>query len=235
MNFKLKLITFITTIYLTTIEIKGTTVSDFKGNYKVYRTMLIQPVPVKPKKNTLKKRYNKPAYHYSHKKGMLLFDPYIEKPILQKVWFDSSVYYPFSDTSSQDRFWIKAVGDYDYKAIVFFKIVQSNGNCIYCDSFPLLDLLSIYIDGGGHYATKTRKEEVIRQYVEEFFYEGNLDQTVDDLAVPVIQENFLNDNFITFKSEAPTRSFVYSKIKNGQSLIAYHRTKGMALKFYEFK
>ena len=166
---------------------------------------------------------------------MLLFDPYIEKPIFQKVWFDSSVYYHFSDTIAPDRFWIKAVGDFDYKATVYFKIVQLNGNCIYRDSFPLLDLLSIYIDGGGYYATLIHKEQAIQQYVEEFFYECNLDLTVDDLIVPAMKENFISDNLKSFENETPARSFVYSKIKNGQSLIGYHRSIGKALKFYEFK
>ncbi len=176
-----------------------------------------------------------PHYNYSKKSHMIRFEQHVDRPILQKVWFDTSAYYQFSDSATLDRFWLKAVGDYDYKATVFFKIIKANGTIIYRDSFPLMDLLGIYIDGGGFYATRTRKEEAMQQYVEEFFYESNLNITVNDLMVPVTEENYIQANKEAFENEEPTRSFVYSKVVNSQSLIGYNPAMGQALKFYEYK
>ncbi len=185
-------------------------------------------------KHTKKPATPKPVVRYSKKSNMIRSAPFVARPILQKVWFDTSSYFQFSDTTL-DRFWIKAVGDYDYKAMVFFKIINKAGKIIYRDSFPLMDVLGIYIEGGGNYATRTRKEEAIEQYVEEFFYESNLNVTVHDLTISEVRENYITENYKAFQNRPPKRTFVYSKLENSQSLIGYHPGMGTALKFYEYK
>lgn len=187
-----------------------------------------------PPRHTKKPTAPKPVVKYSQKSNMIRSAPFVARPILQKVWFDTSSYFQFSDTIP-DRFWIKAVGDYDYKAMVFFKIINKAGKIIYRDSFPLMDILGIYIEGGGNYATRTRKEEAIEQYVEEFFYESNLNVSVHDLTVSEVQENYIADNYRAFQNRSPKRTFVYSKLENSQSLIGYHAGMGKALKFYEYR
>ncbi|MDP1727921.1 MAG: hypothetical protein Q8M15_14140 [Bacteroidota bacterium] len=185
-------------------------------------------------KHTKKPSPPRPVVNYSKKTNMIRSAPFVARPILQKVWFDTSSYFQFSDTIP-DRFWIKAVGDYDYKAMVFFKIINKAGKIIYRDSFPLMDILGIYIEGGGNYATRTRKEEAIEQYVEEFFYENNFNVSVRDLSVSEVYENYIVENYQAFQNKSPRRTFVYSKLENSQSLIGYHPQLKKALMFYEYR
>ena len=74
---------------------------------------------------------------------------------------DNSVYYQFSDTAAPDRFRLSIIGDYECTAVVYFQNITAQKTCVFKDSFPLMNILSMYLDGGGNYGTRLQKERAI--------------------------------------------------------------------------
>ncbi|MCG9880113.1 MAG: hypothetical protein MH472_05890 [Bacteroidia bacterium] len=174
-----------------------------------------------------------PFSHYDKKHKMLSFSKYIPRPIPVKCWKDTSLYIHFSDTGSKDRFRLSIVGDYEYTAIVYFQIITEKKFCIYKDSFPLMDLLSIYIDGGGNYGTKLQKERAIESYIEALFDPLNIDKALDQLPESMLPEYTIKDNLHYLANNKAQKFFCYTRKPDSNTFIGLDPVQGYCLKFYE--
>lgn len=174
-----------------------------------------------------------PFSHYDKKHKMLSFAKYVPKPIPVKCWKDTSLYVYFSDTASKDRFRLSIIGDYEYTAIVYFQIITSNKTCLFKDSFPLMDLLSIYIDGGGNYGTKLQKERAIESYIEALFDPINIDKALEQLPDNMLPEYTLKENLHYLANNKAQKFFCYSRKPDSNTFIGLDPILGYCLKFYE--
>lgn len=172
---------------------------------------------------------------YHGKSKMVKFSKYVERPIPLKVWMDTSAYFFFSDTASKDRFRFSVVGDYEYTATVYFQIITKNKACIFKDSFPLMSLLSIYIDGGGYYATRTQKENAILNYAENLLSEANIESALEQLPERLEPDFTIHENYHFLSSNGAQKFFTYSRQRDSNTFIGFDPIQGYAIKFYETK
>ncbi len=172
---------------------------------------------------------------YHGKSKMVKFSKYVERPIPQKVWMDTSAYFFFSDTASKDRFRFSVVGDYEYTATVYFQIITQNKVCIFKDSFPLMSLLSIYIDGGGYYATRTQKENAILNYAENLLSEANIESALEQLPERLEPDFTIHENYHFLSTNGAQKFFTYSRQRDSNTFIGFDPIQGYAVKFYETK
>ncbi|MDZ4666941.1 MAG: hypothetical protein SGJ00_03555 [bacterium] len=170
---------------------------------------------------------------YHNKSKMVKFSKYIERPIPLKVWMDTSAYFFFSDTAVTDRFRFYVVGDYEYTATVYFQIITKKKECIFKDSFPLMKLLSIYIEGGGYYATRSQKERAILEYAETLLNQQNIEEALNLLPERLEPDFTLHQNHHLLTTNGAQKFFSYSKQKDSNTFIGFDPLLGYALKFYE--
>jgi hypothetical protein len=172
---------------------------------------------------------------YHGKSKMVKFAKYVERPIPVKVWMDTSAYFFFSDTASKDRFRFSVVGDYEYTATVYFQIITKNKVCVFKDSFPLMSLLSIYIDGGGYYATRTQKENSILNYAENLLSEANIESALEQLPERLEPDFTIHENYHFLSTNGAQKFFTYSRQRDSNTFIGFDPIQGYAIKFYETK
>jgi hypothetical protein len=172
---------------------------------------------------------------YHGKSKMVKFAKYVERPIPVKVWMDTSAYFFFSDTASKDRFRFSVVGDYEYTATVYFQIITKNKVCVFKDSFPLMSLLSIYIDGGGYYATRTQKENAILNYAENLLSEANIESALEQLPERLEPDFTIHENYHFLSTNGAQKFFTYSRQRDSNTFIGFDPIQGYAIKFYETK
>jgi hypothetical protein len=172
---------------------------------------------------------------YHGKSKMVKFAKYVERPIPVKVWMDTSAYFFFSDTASKDRFRFSVVGDYEYTATVYFQIITKNKVCVFKDSFPLMSLLSIYIDGGGYYATRTQKENAILNYAENLLSEANIENALEQLPERLEPDFTIHENYHFLSTNGAQKFFTYSRQRDSNTFIGFDPIQGYAIKFYETK
>jgi hypothetical protein len=170
---------------------------------------------------------------YNTRTKMLYFTKYVEKPIPLKVWIDTSAFFLFSDTLFKDCFRFSVIGDYEYTATAYFQIISKTGSCIFKDSFPLMNLLSIYLDGGGYYGTKTQKENAIKEYAENLLNEYNIEGALNQLPERLEPEFTHHQNHEQLSNDCAEKFFSYSRKMDSNTYIGYDPLLGMALKFYE--
>jgi hypothetical protein len=170
---------------------------------------------------------------YLPKKHMLSFPKYVERPIPVKVWKDTSAYFYFSDTAEKDRFRFSVVGDYEYTATVFFQIISTKGICIFKDSFPLMNLLEMYLDGGGYYGTKTQKERAISEYAKTILDPNSVDAALEMLPEELDPDFTIHENHHYLATDGAQKFFSYSRKVETNTFIGYDPLLGLALKFYE--
>ncbi|OYU97553.1 MAG: hypothetical protein CFE21_04470 [Bacteroidetes bacterium B1(2017)] len=170
---------------------------------------------------------------YNNKTKLLKFTKYVEKPIPLKVWLDTSAYFYFSDTAEKDRFRFSVIGDYEYTAIVYIQILSSKGVCVYKDSFSLMNLLAMYIDGGGYYGTRTQKERAIKEYAETLLSEYNIEGALELLPERLEPDFTIPENHQMLATNGAQKFFSYSKKSDTNTFIGFDPVQGYALKFYE--
>lgn len=98
-----------------------------------------------------------------------LIDTLINRP--QKIWAHSNYLHYFSDTFYKDNFFFEVKGDKDFTAKAFITIKNHNNKQIYADTFELLKLLAIGLEGDGYFATTTKQEAFAQKYADELFNE----------------------------------------------------------------
>lgn len=162
------------------------------------------------------------------------FEKFVERPILAKVWVDTSVYFHFSNEAEKDKFRIKIVGDEYYDAMIYFWITQKNKNLLFTDSFPLIDALSIALEGGGHYGTDSQKERFVRKYVDNFLDPENINGAIMDESANLVEEYKVHPNFENLIADSAYRTFTYAKKKNSETLISFSPVQKQAMIYYEY-
>jgi hypothetical protein len=162
------------------------------------------------------------------------FDKFVEKPILAKVWVDTTVHFNFSDPAEKDKFKIKIVGDEYYDAMVYFWVVRKDRSLIFSDSFPLIDALSIALDGGGHYGTDSQKERFVRRYVDGFLDPENINGAILDESANLVEEYKVHPNFENLIADSAYKTFSYAKKKNSETLISFSPVQKQAMVYYEY-
>lgn len=100
-----------------------------------------------------------------------LIDTLINKP--DKIWATASCTHYFSDTLFKDKFNFEIKGDKDFTAMAYLLIKNHLNKQIYIDSFELLKLLAIGIEGNGYFATTTQQEAFAQKYAANLFNEEN--------------------------------------------------------------
>ncbi|MFY8022354.1 MAG: hypothetical protein ACOVP1_14205 [Bacteroidia bacterium] len=165
---------------------------------------------------------------------VVTFEKFVEKPILAKVWVDTSVYFHFSNENDKDKFRIKIVGDQYYDAMIYFWVTQKNKNLLFTDSFPLIDALSIALEGGGHYGTDSQKERFVRKYVDNFLDPENISGAIMDESANLVEEYKVHPNFENLIADSAYKTFTYSKRKNSETLISFSPVQQHAMIYYEY-
>jgi hypothetical protein len=174
-----------------------------------------------------------PFSHYDKKHKMLSFSKYVPKPIPVKCWKDTSIYYYFSDTAAPDRFRLSIIGDYEYTAVVYFQIITAQKTCVFKDSFPLMNILGMYLDGGGNYGTRLQKERAIESYIEALFEPINIEKAIDLLPENMLPEFTIHENLNYLANNRAEKFFCYSRKADTNTFIGFDPVLGYALKFYE--
>lgn len=162
------------------------------------------------------------------------FEKFVAKPILSKVWIDTSVFMPFSQESRPDKFQVKIIGDEYYNAMIHLVVSQQGRQVIYQDSFPLLDALAIGFDGGGHYGTDLQKERFIKKYVEGMLNPENLSTAILDQTANLIEDYKIHPNFETLIADSAYKTFTYVKRKNSETMISFSPVSKQAMVYYEY-
>ncbi len=162
------------------------------------------------------------------------FEKFVEKPILAKVWVDTAVNFHFSDPSEKDKFKIKIVGDEYYDAMVYFWVLKKDRSLIFTDSFPLIDALSIALEGGGHYGTDSQKERFVRKYVEGFLDPENINSAILDESANLVEEYKVHPNFEELIADSAYKTFSYAKKKNSETMISFSPVQKYAKIYYEY-
>lgn len=98
-----------------------------------------------------------------------LIDTLIDRP--EKIWAQSSCMHFFSDTIYKDKFFFEIRGDKDFTAQAFITIKNHKNKQLFTDSFELLKLLAIGIEGNGYFATTTKQEAFAQLYADKLFNE----------------------------------------------------------------
>lgn len=113
------------------------------------------------------------------------FDKYVEKPVLQKIWLEKTVYHSFSSPQSEDKFFVKVKGDKYYNAQIYFSIFNKNNHLIFIDSFPMVDALAYGIEGDGNFGTTLEKERYLEVYVNQLLDSRNIKPKTETQTEPV--------------------------------------------------
>ena len=98
-----------------------------------------------------------------------------------------------------------------------------------------MSLLSIYIDGGGYYATRTQKENAILSYAESLLSESNIESALEQLPEKLEPDFTIHENYHFLSTNVAQKFFTYSRQRDSNTFIGFDPIQGYAIKFYETK
>lgn len=174
--------------------------------------------------------------HYS---GMSIHDmtyhvPVDEKANLKEVLIEQSEHLHFSNPTEPDVFTVKIVGDKYYKASVVFTIHNAAGQEIFHDVFPCNALMRDAFDGNGEYGTEIQKEAFMKKYLDDFFKPSKIRKPAIAATDNFIEEYKKGDHWQQVANDPEAIRFVYTKVANGHSELAYCPSQQKFLLFYEY-
>ncbi len=106
----------------------------------------------------------------------------VDKTIgIKNILYEKKMKHFFSNSKNKDEFYVIINGEQYYNASINFTIKNADGEEIYNDNFPCINILDEAFDGGGHYATNLQREAYMKKYVFDFFQNNNFKQpAIDD-------------------------------------------------------
>lgn len=152
----------------------------------------------------------------------------------RKIFFEKSIMRYFSNLKTKDVFKIILNGEHYYSSSIDFTITNVQGEEIYHDNFPCLQILEEAFDGGGNYATDLQREDYMKKYIFDFFQNNNFRTPAIDPEREFSEDFSVKEDWEDIKSDSSSVGFNYSIQPQSKTEIAYNKKKNITVKYYQY-
>jgi hypothetical protein len=152
----------------------------------------------------------------------------------KNLLFEKSARRFFSNPSSKDIFRVVINGEHYYNASIDFSIKSAEGEEIYHDNYPCMQILDEAFDGGGNYATDLQHQDFIKKYVFDFFQNNNFRTPAIDPERELSEDFSGKEDWNDIKSDSSSVGFTYSRQPQSKTEIAFSKKKNITVKYYQY-